>query len=117
MAGLIVKPTVRFKRFTPALLRILNAVAAVAQRTDAVTDVVITSANDSTHGPKSRHYTDEAVDLRSKSFPDVVAKQAFAAKLRAELGPQFTVLFENGGTQNEHWHCQVARGHVYAESV
>lgn len=113
MAGVSCKPGVRFKAFTPALLRILRGVWAVAQSCPDVSDVVITSVNDSTHGERSRHYTNEAVDLRSQSFPSGVAKQRFAAALRAELGPAFTVLFEGAGTSNEHWHVQPRKGTTY----
>lgn len=113
MAGLACKPSVRFKAFTPALLRILRGVWTVAQSCVDVPEVVITSANDSTHGPTSRHYANEAVDLRSKSFPSVTAKQKFGALLKAELGPAFTVLFEGAGTPNEHWHIQPKKGTTY----
>ncbi|HYE87468.1 MAG TPA: hypothetical protein VEA16_13995 [Vicinamibacterales bacterium] len=117
MAGLVCKPTVRFKAFTPALLRILRGVFTVAQACTDVPDVVITSANDSTHSPKSRHYTNEAVDLRSRSFPSSTAKQRFAALLRAELGPAFTVLYEGAGTPQEHWHIQPKKGTDYVGPV
>ena len=117
MAGLTCKANVRFKRFTPALLRIVNAVYLVAGRTSDVPDIVITSANDSTHGEKSRHYSDEALDLRSRSFPSPTAKLRFAALLRAELGPAFTILYEGGGTPNEHWHVQPRKGTTYEGPV
>ena len=117
MATLSCKPSVRFKAFTPALLRILRGVFAVAQGCADVPDVVITSANDSTHGEHSRHYTNEAVDLRSRSFPSVTAKQKFTALLRLELGPAFTVLFESAGTPNEHWHIQPKKGTTYEGPV
>lgn len=117
MAGLICKPSVRFTAFTPALLRILRAVYTVASTCTDVSNVVITSANDSTHGEKSRHYTNEALDLRSKSFPTVAAKQRFAARLRADLGSAFTVLYEGAGTPNEHWHVQPKKGTTYEGTV
>lgn len=101
------KPSVRFKAFTPALLRILRAVHTVAPGS------VITSANDSTHGPHSRHYTDEAIDLRTKDLPTLQAKKDLAAALRAELGPAFTVLFESPGGEQEHLHLQPKKGTSY----
>lgn len=110
MTPLRCKSTVRVHAFTPALLRILSAVYTVAQTVTIPPEVVITSINDSTHSPTSRHYTDEAVDLRSQSFPSLTAKAYFAAQLRAELGPAFTVLFEGAGTPNEHWHIQPKKG-------
>ena len=113
MAGIACKPSVRFKAFTPALLRILRGVWTVAQDCQAVPEIVITSANDSTHGETSRHYVNEALDLRSQSFPTSASKTAFAGQLRAELGPAFTVLYEGAGTPNEHWHVQPRKGTVY----
>ena len=113
MARVACKTSVRLKALTPALLRLLRGVYAVAEQAADVPTVVITSINDSMHSTSSRHYTDEAIDLRSKNFPTLTAKAAFAANLRAELGPAFTVLFEGAGTDNEHWHLQPRKGTTY----
>lgn len=117
MAVLTCKPSVRFKTFTPALTYILDKVRRTAERTSHVPEVVITSANDSTHSPNSRHYTDEAIDLRTKNFPTEAAKRAFAAQLRVELGDAFTVLYESAGTPNEHLHVQVRKGRSFSGLV
>lgn len=117
MAGLTCKSSVRFQAFTPALLRILRGVYSAAVSCSDVPDVVITSANDSTHGEHSRHYANEAIDLRSNSFPSDVAKRAFETRLRVELGPAFTVLHEAVGTPNEHWHLQPVKGTSYTGPV
>lgn len=114
MAGVTCKSSVRLKGLTPSLLRILRGVYAVAATCADVPDVVITSINDSTHGPTSRHYTDEAVDLRVHNFPTDAARHRFAAALRAELGPVFTVLYEAPGTPNAHMHVQPKKGTTYA---
>ena len=66
MAILVCKPTVRFSVFTPTLLRLLRGVYTVARTLDTPSEVVITSANDSQHSPQSRHYLNEALDLRVK---------------------------------------------------
>lgn len=113
MATLTCKPTVRFKAFTPALLHLLRGVYAVAAPLVAPAAIVITSANDSTHSPTSRHYSDEAIDLRVKTFPSEAARLRFAAALRAELGPAFTVLYEGAGTLNAHLHLQPKKGTAY----
>lgn len=113
MARLICKPTVRFKAFTPALLRILRGVYTLAVTVDTPADIVITSANDSTHSPTSQHYQDAAIDLRTHNFPSETARLKFAAQLRAELGPAFTVLYEGAGTPNAHLHVQPKKGTVY----
>jgi hypothetical protein len=116
VAALTCKPSVRFKAFTPALLRILRAVYTVAQGLD-LSEVVITSANDSGHMVTSRHYTDEAIDLRTKNFPTEASKLRFAAALRADLGPAFTVLYEYPKRENQHLHIQPRRGTTYAGPV
>lgn len=113
MAAVTCKASVRIKGITPALLRILRGVYTVSCALTEPPTVVITSINDSQHSPTSRHYRDEAVDLRSKSFPSPAAKSLFATALRAELGPAFTVLFEGAGTPNEHWHVQVRKSTTY----
>lgn len=101
------KPGVRFKGFTAALIRILRAVWTVdPTRT-------ITSANDATHSPSSRHYTNEALDLRVHDLPSEAARRRVAAALRAELGPAFTVLYESPGTPNAHIHIQPRKGTTY----
>jgi len=117
MAALVCKPTVRFKAFTPALLRILRGVYTVAQAIETPADVVITSANDSDHLPTSQHYRDMAIDLRTRTFASETDKLRFAAKLRAELGSAFTVLYEGAGTPGEHLHVQVRKGTTYEGPV
>lgn len=108
------KDTVRFKRFTPALLQMLAVLGALAATYSAAPDpLVITSANDSTHDPHSRHYTDEALDLRTHNFMSPTARHLFQTALIARLGPQFTVLLENEGGPEEHLHVQVRRGMTY----
>lgn len=113
MAGLVCKSGVRVKAFTPALLRLLRGVWTVAQGCTDVSDVVITSANDSAHHAQSRHYTNEALDLRVHNFSSDAARRRFVAALRTELGPAFTVLYEGAGTPNAHLHLQVRKNTTY----
>ena len=76
-------------------------------------DLVITSGNDSTHSHASRHYRDEAIDVRTHNFRSREAKRTFRAAWEMALGGQFRVLLEGEGTPNEHFHAQVRRGHTY----
>ena len=117
MAALVCKDSVRFKAFTPALMRLLSGTYRVAKRAQTVPEVVITSANDSVHGKTSRHYKNEALDFRTRNFPDEAAKLAFADALRAELGPAFTVLYEDPGGANQHLHAQPRRGTRYDDTT
>tara|TARA_R110000751_G_scaffold80357_2_gene162268 strand:- start:170 stop:556 length:387 start_codon:yes stop_codon:yes gene_type:complete len=109
------KPSVRFKGFTRGLVRILVAVQRVAERTRSVGEVVITSANDGKHSqrPRSRHYTDEAIDLRSRNFQTADARDRFLVRLREELGGRFYVAYEGHGKPSAHIHVQPRRGTVW----
>ena len=111
---LICKSSVRFKRFTPALMTLLNALCATDRsKVDGQPDdLVITSANDSTHAENSRHYIDEALDVRSKTFTSESGKAAFRFNLERFLGPKFRVLHEGMGTPNEHFHIQPRKGTI-----
>lgn len=107
------KASARFKEFTPALLYILNVVYLEALECTSVENIVITSVNDSGHSKHSRHYTDEAIDIRTRNFPKAVARQRFQTALRRSLGKQFTVLFESPNTPNQHIHIQPRKGSTY----
>jgi hypothetical protein len=106
------KSDVKFGGFTSGLIKILYVVNKVA----STYPMMITSGSEGTHLPNSRHYTFEAVDVRSNWFkPDI--KPMVKALLEMELGSQFTVLLENENGPNEHFHIQVRYGHKYVESV
>lgn len=110
------KETVRLKRLTPALKTILDALYTIDEQgiAEFPKDIVITSGNDSqSHSAKSRHYSDEALDVRSKNFKDNNAKAHFILKLQSLLGIKFTILFESKGTANEHFHVQVKKGETF----
>jgi len=109
------KAGVRFKGFTVPLLHLLGALLRVGRARGEV--LTITSGSDGTHSlkPYSRHYTLEAVDVRTKHLKDGAAKRQLQAQIQKELGPQFSVLLEREGTAQEHLHCQVRKGHVYSE--
>lgn len=109
------KSGVTFRGFPPALVYMLTVLRRASETHPEVPDrtLVITSANDGTHKQGSKHYTNEAVDVRSKSFRSLADKQTFRAKLAHDLGEQFTVLLEGEGDENEHFHCQVRKGHAF----
>ena len=104
--------SVVFTELTPSLAYILYALEKFhrTNRVDQPTDLVITSMNDSEHSPNSRHYKNEAIDLRSKNFKSLEDKKIFRYELELTLGPFFTVILENEGTENEHFHIQVKKG-------
>jgi len=103
---IVLKDTVRFKRLTPEIIALLPIIIAVWSKNAVETVPVITSANDSTHGKNSYHYSDYAIDLRSKNLSNE-QKLAILADLKQSLsGRNYDVLLESLGTDNEHFHIE-----------
>lgn len=100
---------VSFKRFTPAMRKMLMTLWNLDDKYGF--DLVITSANDSTHSTHSRHYVDEGLDIRVHNLKDPNFVRSELSKM---LGPRFTVLFESPGTPNQHIHIQPIKGSVYS---
>jgi hypothetical protein len=67
---------------------------------------IVTSANDSKHGPHSLHYKGKALDLRTKHVRDELTKLSIIKKIKEHLGPQFDVVYESAGLENEHLHIE-----------
>lgn len=89
----------------PMSLLILAAAANTAHAMELAVDVVVTSGNDSTHMARSRHYTDEALDFRTKTM-GAQTKRQFMADLKARLGADFDLVLEDDGGPNEHLHVE-----------
>ena len=100
---IICKPNVRFKRLLPQIYSLFAKLDAMF--TTYGLDCVITSGNDSTHKTGSLHYADLAVDLRSKHVPEE-DKDAALEQLRAICGPDYDVLLEHRGGEQEHFHVE-----------
>jgi len=78
-------------------------------------DITITSGNDSTHKVGSKHYHDQALDVRSWTFPTAThegIRWVLERALNATPVPPvpFRVLLES-----DHFHCQVAMGHSWGD--
>lgn len=102
------KDDVRFGGFTTGLVAILHALVIVAR--NYKDDIMITSGSEGKHLKTSKHYTFQAVDIRSHTFPSKQAKYRFMAEVRAQLGDEYTLLLEDEGKPNEHIHIQVRKG-------
>lgn len=63
-------------------------------------ELVVTSAVDSKHSKKSRHYIGYAVDVRSRDIPDD-AVESVTIELSKALGSEFYLAFEK-----DHYHIQ-----------
>lgn len=76
-------------------------------------DLTITAGNEDGHsrGPRGFHRlpdgTCQAVDLRTKSIPELEHRRQACAELAAILGPDYDVLFEKPGDKQEHAHVQL----------
>ena len=104
-----VKDGVTFGPIAPGGFRILWALEQVADYISH--DITITSGTDGEHsGPDDPHHRGEAYDVRSHDLPD---KQLALKRLQDELGARFYAFLEDPDTENEHIHCQVAKGTTY----
>jgi hypothetical protein len=68
-------------------------------------DMFVTSGNDKTHKPGSKHYTNEALDFRTKHMTRF-DKHAFVDELKRRLGKSYDVILEDEGGVNEHCHAE-----------
>lgn len=67
---------------------------------------VVTSGNDGRHMTGSCHYENRAIDLRSKSLKTEQEKAQLVEALRGWLGPDYDVILEHLGEDNEHVHVE-----------
>lgn len=67
--------------------------------------VVVTSLKDGKHSANSLHYSGMAVDIRSKHLTQEESRKVFFA-LKNDLGPDYDVLLESEGKENEHLHIE-----------
>lgn len=101
--------SVKIVNYTPAIMSMLNALFLYAD--EVKYDITITCGREA-HKAGS-HPKDKALDVRSKNFPSGQKKYDFMNWMKTILGPSFTVLLENEGKQNEHFHIQVKIGAKY----
>jgi len=108
-------PSVQFQDYSVSLCYILSKLEEVHRLKKSIQpeNLVITSVNDGNHKVGSKHYKNQALDLRSKSFGNEEHKAAFMTVLARALGPKFTVIYEYPGEINEHFHIQVRKGEVF----
>lgn len=130
MSMITCKPGVRLRTLSPALVWIFRVLDRyVRSNTYLPMEIVITSINDGEHLPTSRHYSNEAIDIRSINFDNPKNKERFRSELEHALNSdsalvapvttnRFRVLLENPGantaTTAEHFHIQVAKGKTFS---
>jgi len=68
--------------------------------------LVITSVNDGKHKPGSLHYSGNAVDIRSKTWPRDKVLECVQTFKQSPDGSRYDLIFESVGTPNEHLHLE-----------
>jgi hypothetical protein len=112
------KSGVRVVRRTQALSHMESCALATQAELGYPDVLMVTSVNDGYHVTSSRHYSDEALDWRTKGPPkntmrSRARKLRFRTRFAELLGDRFTVLLERTGTPSEHLHSQVKKGERY----
>lgn len=100
------KESVRFSVLRIEIWAIFEKIVAVFKRYGY--PVVITCGTEA-HGPDDPHTNGFAIDLRSKHIDRAETKTVIRDELAQELGPIYTVLLENTGQAQEHFHIQIRR--------
>lgn len=90
-----VRTVLKVKRgVTPKILVIAAAAINAATLLGAKWDVVITSGNDGKHMKGSKHYSNNALDLRTWNIPNRDLP-LFVKALAERLGPDYDVVLED----------------------
>jgi hypothetical protein len=107
-----VKDGVQFTKIAPGGFRLLEAIATTARKLDL--DLTITSACDGEHsGPNDPHHRGEAYDVRSHDLNPNQKSQVLGRFMDQLELANFYYFIESPGTDNEHFHLQVAKGTTY----
>lgn len=89
----------------PKVVIIACALINAANQLDLDEDMLVTSGNDSIHSDRSKHYTDEALDFRTKHLSKS-DKHKLVAAVKKRLGPNYDVILESEDLNNEHLHIE-----------
>ena len=101
-----VKSTVR-PRSLWIMAAVANAQEVLAQQEAFFPkEGLVTSGNDSTHKVGSLHGKDRALDVRTKTIPNLTLKQLFVATVLKRLGKDYQGFLEDVGGVNEHAHFE-----------
>ena len=98
------KAGVKLAHLSPQMALGAAIVAAVYSRFGV--ECVVTSANDSKHSQRSKHYVGDALDFRTKQATLDGREEDLREEVKAALGDDFDVVLEDVGTDNEHLHVE-----------
>jgi hypothetical protein len=96
----MIKPGVSLEKLTPQMA-VAYTIASFIFQEKAGVPCVITSGDDSKHGPNSLHYEGKALDLRTKHLPPGLVHPVFMA-LQNALGDEFDVVLEDNHLHLEY---------------
>lgn len=102
---ILCKNNVHFKRILSQTYSLFPVLEKVWGMFAVDINIVITSANDSSHMARSLHYEDKAIDVRSMNLTDT-QKRLILEQLKLQLDQDYDILLENIGTNNEHFHIE-----------
>lgn len=84
---------------------IIAAAVINAANTLDLSDMLITSGNDGIHMSHSKHYTDAALDFRTKHLAPE-AKHLLLSTAKFRLGRDYDLVLEDENGPNEHLHVE-----------
>ena len=99
------KDGVRIKILLPEIWTLFPILDEI-WRVTAEKNPTITSANDSKHKLQSKHYVNQALDIRSKDLSEQ-QKDQILEELKKRLNPiGYDVILEGRGSSWEHYHVE-----------
>jgi len=101
------KASVRFKVLRKEVWSLFPIIEAIF--IEHLAGAVITCGTEA-HGENDPHTNGYALDIRSKNLSSSTVKHTILSQLRAATGPDYTVLLESEGLENEHFHLQIRKG-------
>lgn len=104
MTTLSLKSGVRILGLSPEILLGIQIVQSCFEHFGW--DCVITSGIEGKHMAGSKHYSGNACDFRVNFIPSVHDKQELFDKIKESLGKDFDIIWENQGTDSEHFHLE-----------
>jgi hypothetical protein len=100
------KESVRFSVLRFEMISVLEKIFQAFRKWNCA--CIITCGTEG-HPEDDPHPKGFALDFRSKHIKDSATKQAILQELRQTLGPVYTVILENEGLAQEHFHIQVRK--------
>ena len=97
----------RIKRGVVVSRQVIIAAGVInaAQGLGLAVDMVITSGREGRHRDDSLHYSDRALDFRTKHLT-ASQKHALVWASQQRLGPSYQLILEQDGKTNEHLHIE-----------